>query len=90
MPASPSLDDLTPARFYTLSVLAMASGIPASSIRAAFVRGEVLGMRTRPACNAPVRIKARDFCEWLERCSRHRRVVSPAEAADINRNVGDE
>jgi hypothetical protein len=87
MRATQSLDDLKPGRFYTLAELARASGIPASSMRAAFARGDLVGMRTRPSCNAPVRIMAKDFFLWLERCAAFRRVISPAESAEINRQV---
>ena len=79
-----SLSDLVLDRYYKITPLEEASGIPGSSIRAAYVRGDIPGVRTRPSCNAPVRIRARDFLAWLERCTQHRRVLSPAETSEIN------
>lgn len=79
-----SLSDLVLDRYYKIALLEHASGIPGSSIRAAYVRGHIPGVRTRPSCNAPVRIRARDFLTWLESCAEHRRVLSPAETAEVN------
>ena len=85
MPKPSSLSELKRSRYYKITELAAASGIPASSIRAAFTRNELAGIRTRPACNAPIRIKTEHFFTWLESCSENHRVLSPADAAQANR-----
>lgn len=76
-----SLDELHANRFYKLTELGAASGLPVSSLRAAYLRGELPGIRTRRTCNAAIRVRAADLLDWIAALASHRQVLSPSEVA---------
>ncbi|MCA8936463.1 MAG: hypothetical protein KDB68_09655 [Planctomycetes bacterium] len=83
------LDSLKPGRFYTLRVLAVASGLPVSSIRRAVADGDLVAVRMKRSCNSPIRVRGRVFIAWVDELESEEavRVLSPIETARIKREL---
>jgi hypothetical protein len=75
-------------RFNPLKEWSEYLGIPASTLRAEFLAGNLKGIRARPGCNAPILISEAEIARWIENIAgKRQRALSPTEAAVANREV---
>ena len=75
------------AKFKTLNQWAAELGgaIPASTLRAEVIAGNLKAIRARESCNAPILISETEMGRWLEEVAGKRRMaLSPAEAGKVN------
>lgn len=82
---------MDPRKFRTLKEWAAQLGdsIPASTLRAEVLAGNIRAIRARPSCNAPILISEVEMTRWLENVAGKRQLsLSPAQASDANKSGG--
>jgi hypothetical protein len=75
-------------RFKTLKEWAEHFGnrIPASTLRAEVLAGNLKAIRARPGCNAPILISEGEMARWLRDVAGKRQgALSPAQASHANK-----
>lgn len=78
-------------KFKTLKEWATQLGdsIPASTLRAEVLAGNINAIRARPSCNAPILISEVEMARWLENVAGKRQLsLSPAQASSANKSGG--
>lgn len=74
-------------KFKTLKQWAeeLGNAIPASTLRAEVIAGNLKAIRARESCNAPILVSETEMARWLEEVAGKRRMaLSPVEAGKVN------
>lgn len=76
-------------KFKTLKEWSEILGIPASTLRAEVLAGNLRAIRARPSCNAPILVSEVEVESWVRDVAGKRQfALSPAEAGLANKGVG--
>lgn len=67
----------------------LGGAIPASTLRAEVLGGNIKAIRARPSCNAPILISETEMNRWLENVAGKRQLaLSPVQAGQANAEGG--